>query len=72
MDIEMPEMDGRDATRAIRNRGIKTPIIAITANDVAAFQVEAASLGFDAVVAKPVSREPLIDACVMHAAALSF
>lgn len=72
MDIEMPQMDGRDATRAIRNRGIKTPIIAITANDVTAFRVEAASLGFDAVLAKPVSREALIDACAMHAASLPF
>gem|GEM_PF-6692642 len=32
MDCQMPVMDGFNATRAIRDRNVKTPIVALTAN----------------------------------------
>jgi signal transduction histidine kinase/ActR/RegA family two-component response regulator len=67
MDIHMPEMDGLDATRAIRERErqtshSRTPIIAVTAS-VLSHETEAyLRAGMDAVVAKPVDPELLIDA----------
>jgi CheY-like chemotaxis protein len=59
MDVQMPELNGVDATRAIRAleaaRGrAHTPIVAMTAN-VMSHQLEAYRLsGMDAHVAKPV------------------
>ena len=59
MDIQMPQMDGLTATRAIRAREAetgrrRTPIIAVTAN-VMAHQVSAyEAAGMDQVVPKPL------------------
>ena len=62
MDMRMPEMDGLEATRALRRKGITIPIIAFTAN---AFQddMEAArEAGMNAFVSKPVRKPILLDA----------
>lgn len=67
MDVQMPEMNGLDATRAIRDleaaRGqARTPILALTAN-VLAHQVETyRAAGLDGHVAKP------LDAALLYAA----
>jgi signal transduction histidine kinase/ActR/RegA family two-component response regulator len=67
MDIHMPEMDGLDATRAIRERErqtsqARTPIIAVTAS-VLSHETDAyRSAGMDDVAAKPVDTHLLIDA----------
>jgi signal transduction histidine kinase/CheY-like chemotaxis protein len=59
MDIQMPEMDGPSAARAIRAREAatgrrRTPIIAVTANAMTD-QIEAyAAAGMDGFVAKPI------------------
>jgi len=59
MDIQMPEMDGLSATRAIRRQEAetgrrRTPIIALTANAMAHQVSEYAANGMDAFVAKPI------------------
>jgi CheY-like chemotaxis protein/HPt (histidine-containing phosphotransfer) domain-containing protein len=66
MDMRMPEMDGLEATRALRQGGSKVPIIAFTAN---AFQDDAAAAkaaGMDGFVAKPV-RKPVLLAAIVEA-----
>jgi signal transduction histidine kinase/CheY-like chemotaxis protein len=59
MDIQMPQMDGVTATRAIRQREADTgrarmPIIAVTANAMAHQLAEYRAAGIDAVVSKPI------------------
>lgn len=63
MDIEMPVLDGCRATRALRTLGIKLPILALTGHDDAQFRDEAMGYGFDEVLAKPVPKRVLLQAC---------
>ena len=62
MDIQMPEMDGIEATKIIRNKlNIKTPIIALTAN---AFKTEiekCRKAGMDDYVTKPFDETILLE-----------
>ena len=58
MDINMPEMNGFETTRLIREKGIQIPIIALTAFDKEEVTEEAISAGFDDILSKPFdSRE---------------
>ena len=63
MDVQMPVMNGYEATRAIRSlerEDAKTiPIIAMTANAFAEDVKDAMDAGMDAHVAKPVDMELL-------------
>jgi len=59
MDIQMPELDGIEATRAIRQREVdsgraRTPIVAVTANAMTHQVADYDAAGFDGVVAKPI------------------
>ncbi|SOH94837.1 Signal transduction histidine kinase [Monaibacterium marinum] len=62
MDIAMPEMDGLEATQCIREKWPKSdipPIIALTAHVMDAIAEDAASVGIDAVLSKPIPFEEL-------------
>jgi len=58
MDIQMPVMDGRDATVAIREAGVNTPIVAVTANVMLEDKAEYKEAGCNEVMAKPVEKAP--------------
>ena len=62
MDVQMPVMDGLEATRRIRadvSGGARIPIVGLTANALKD-QVEACrAAGMDEVIAKPIERERL-------------
>ncbi|WP_250656120.1 response regulator [Alkalimarinus coralli] len=58
MDIQMPVMDGRDATLALREAGVNTPIVALTANVMAQDIAEYKEAGCNEVMAKPVEKSP--------------
>jgi signal transduction histidine kinase/response regulator RpfG family c-di-GMP phosphodiesterase len=65
MDVRMPEMDGLDATRAIRAQGgplATVPIIAFTANAFAEDAAACRSAGMNDHVAKPVRKKALVEA----------
>ena len=64
MDIRMPEMDGIEATRAIRgsNREYKdTPIIALTADASAETNAACMAAGADIFLTKPIMARELIE-----------
>ncbi|MGV8120228.1 MAG: response regulator [Candidatus Xenobiia bacterium LiM19] len=66
MDIQMPEMDGMEATRrirAIRKAGVdKLPILAMTANAMAGDRERSLEAGMNDHVTKPIDPEELFSA----------
>jgi two-component system, sensor histidine kinase and response regulator len=66
MDIQMPEMDGFEATAAIREKekssGKHVPIIAMTANALKGDQERCVAAGLDGYVSKPIRTKELFAA----------
>ncbi len=63
MDVQMPVMDGLEATRRIRALGgpaAATPIIGLTANAMAHQREAYMTAGMDGLVAKPISPSALV------------
>jgi len=68
MDIQMPEMNGLEATEAIRRqegeRGGRVPIVALTAHALKGDRERCLEAGMDAYVSKPIRQEELYQAIV--------
>jgi CheY-like chemotaxis protein len=61
MDVQMPEMDGLEATRIIRKSDIMQPIIiALTANAMQGDQEECLRAGMNDYLSKPLKLEELV------------
>ncbi len=60
MDIQMPEMNGYEATEKIRSLGIDVPIIAVTASAVKGEREQALEIGMSDFLTKPFKRQDLI------------
>jgi PAS domain S-box-containing protein len=59
MDHMMPGMDGIETTKIIRTLGIKTPIIALTANAIAGAKDEYLAAGMNDLLTKPIKKSLL-------------
>jgi len=59
MDISMPVMDGYTATKIIRAKGIKTPVIALTASLASEVESQTSACGFNDIIVKPFIPEEL-------------
>ena len=60
-DIMMPDMDGFELVREIRNRGFDLPVIAVSSRSESADRKKIALSGINAFIAKPISLQLMLE-----------
>ena len=70
MDCQMPEMDGYAATTRLRQTGVRTPIVAMTANALVGDRNICLAAGMDDYVAKPIKLDALRETLTRWAPAI--
>jgi len=61
MDISMPEVDGLTATRMLRSKGVKVPIVALTGHVLREVKQECVRAGCNAHLSKPIRKAELLE-----------
>ena len=60
LDLRLPGMTGLEVLRTLRDRGVTTPILVLTAQDAVDWKVQALRTGADDYVTKPFAFEELL------------
>lgn len=66
MDIQMPHMDGYQATSALLTQGYKTPIVALTAHAMVEDRAKTQAAGFVCHLTKPLNNTELIQSVAQY------
>jgi len=71
MDMQMPKMDGYDATRKLRSDGYERPIVALTAHAMAEQRQVCLDAGCDDFASKPIDKAKLFSLITQYAQPVS-
>jgi CheY-like chemotaxis protein len=66
MDMQMPSVDGYEATKILRDKGVTSPIVAVTAYALEGDRDKCISAGCDDYISKPINKDRLYEIVGKH------